>query len=115
MSMFLDKVTAPLSHLDPMGCLDAPTQRLVCTIHAYDVWTVLLSQEVSMVILSTLGIILVLIDREAPSSIGEWLCTGLSRRLREQAAGIEAQANPFAMTPFAPCVAWLGHMGFQPM
>ena len=63
----------------------------------------------------TAGLILVLIDSEAPSSIGKRLCTGLSRRLHDQVTGVEAQANPLAMTPLAPSTAWLAHMGFQPM
>jgi len=64
---------------------------------------------------STAGLILVLIDSEAPSSVGKRLCTGLSRRLHDQVIGIEAQASPFVMTPLAPSAAWLKHMGFQPM
>jgi len=61
------------------------------------------------------GLILVLIDSTSAISIGKRLCTGLSRRLRNQVAGVEAQGDPLAMTPLAPSTDWLLHMGFQPV
>ena len=64
---------------------------------------------------NTAGLILQLIDSGSPYGVGKRLCTGLSRRLRSQVCGIEAQANPVAMTPLTPSAAWLAHMGFQPM
>ena len=63
----------------------------------------------------TAGLILVTIDSTSLVSVGKRLCTGLSRRLRSQASGIEAQANPLAMAPLTPSTDWLIHMGFQPM
>jgi len=63
----------------------------------------------------TAGLILQQIDSTSSYGVSKRLCTGLSRRLRNQVSGIEAQADPLAMTPLTPSVVWLSHMGFQPM
>ena len=63
----------------------------------------------------TAGLILVLTDSASSVGVGKRLCTGLSRRLHNQASGIEAQGNPLGMAPFAPSTNWLAHMGFEPM
>ena len=64
----------------------------------------------------TAGLVLAYVDPPAVVAIGKRLCTGLSRRLRNQVSGVEAQASSAGLaTPLAPSALWLAQMGFQPM
>jgi len=66
----------------------------------------------------TAGLILVYLDPTAPQvGTGRRLCVGLSKRLRGQVTGIEAQGSTSRLTAssLAPSPEWLSKMGFQPV
>jgi len=66
----------------------------------------------------TAGVILACTDPSVPAvAVGKRLLVGLSRRMRGQVTGIEAQASPLSAlaTPLAPSGAWLSKLGFQRM
>jgi len=66
----------------------------------------------------TAGLICVYLSSSVPPiSTGRRLCVGLSKRLRGQVSGIEAQASTVQLTAssLAPSAHWLSKMGFQPL
>ncbi|MCL2471140.1 MAG: hypothetical protein FWF25_05290 [Propionibacteriaceae bacterium] len=65
----------------------------------------------------TAGLVLVHIAPGETTGTGKRLCVGLTRRLRDQVTGIEAQAGllPLTTSTLAPSAGWLVRMGFQPL